>query len=100
MTPSQLPPRLPLTRRTLLAATAGALVLPGLSRTAAQPGTPLTLRARPGSAKLRAEGPATPVAVLEAGGDAPLRLPRGGTAEAIFANDLPVAARLHWYGLD
>ncbi|RIK99213.1 MAG: copper oxidase [Proteobacteria bacterium] len=91
----------PLTRRTLLVAAAGALTLPAVLRAAAQPGAaPLTLRARPGSAKLRAEGPATPVAVLEAGGEAPVRLPRGGGVDATFINDLPVAARLRWRGLD
>jgi FtsP/CotA-like multicopper oxidase with cupredoxin domain len=97
------PPR-PLTRRALLAATAGALTLPAFSRAAlsratAQPGA-LTLRLRPGTATLAAPGPATPLAVFETGGDAPLRLPRGGTMEAAFVNDLPVAVRLYWRGLD
>jgi len=94
-------PARPLTRRTLLLAAAGVLTLPGVPRAAAQPGaTPLTLRARPGSTKLRAEGPATPIAVIETGGDAPVRLPRGGVVDATFVNDLPVAARLRWRGLD
>jgi FtsP/CotA-like multicopper oxidase with cupredoxin domain len=74
-----------------------AVVLQTPSKAAGAEQPTLALRCQPASLGLREKEPATEVWSL---GDQALRFKRGGRAEIMLANDLPVPVLLNWRGLD
>ncbi|MEH2514418.1 FtsP/CotA-like multicopper oxidase with cupredoxin domain [Nitrobacteraceae bacterium AZCC 1564] len=89
-------------RRAFLAGLGGFAVTSGLRYPAAAQGRPaLSLRLRPGTAKLVPNLPDSPIWAFDTGTpEAPLRFRRNDELQVTFTNNLPVPAALNWAGID
>lgn len=89
-------------RRTFLAGLGGLAVTSTLRLPAAAQGrSSLSLRLRPGTAKLAPNLSDSPILAFDAGTPSvPLRFKRNDEIQAAFANESPVPAVLSWAGID
>ena len=87
---------MPLSRRSLLAATAGLALAPGIARAA---GGQKTLRLQSRVVEVAGK-PATRYGVSQPSGDRGLTLDEGETFDVRLENKLDVLSGLHWHGLN